>query len=326
MILNNFLERVLPRRFFQFYFTCITRLQTRYYILTGCFLPTGYYLPEDFWDPWPEILKEKKKSEFSTLIKKIFPKCKELAEIFFYLYELRESKSKNFLSEYTSILGEISFLHCSSYSYKQWQFLKTISAALCLYKLSYICRQKAIENSITNKKNDIPYFLALMEQEDYKSAWKVIKRMTLINANIKKILSSYYSLLVNKKPLEEKKDKYYEFIEDKDVYVMGPVFNEQASVPNNYITVRINYSLNKSIGMPNISYYNGGDGIKVVETGIINKLPQMYFCFKESKVITEINNRRAKKIDKLNRKYIFDLINMIYLNQDGSIKIEYKKK
>lgn len=46
----------------------------------------------------------------------------------------------------------------------------------------------------------------------------------------------------------------------------------------------------------------------------------------EEKVITEINNRQAKKIDKLNRKYIFDLINMIYLNQDGSIKIEYKKK
>ena len=46
----------------------------------------------------------------------------------------------------------------------------------------------------------------------------------------------------------------------------------------------------------------------------------------ERKVIKEINNRQAKKIDKLNRKYIFDLINMIYLNQDGSIKIEFKKK
>ena len=33
-----------------------------------------------------------------------------------------------------------------------------------------------------------------------------------------------------------------------------------------------------------------------------------------------------KKIDKLNRKYIFDLINMIYLNKDGSIKIELKNK
>ena len=33
-----------------------------------------------------------------------------------------------------------------------------------------------------------------------------------------------------------------------------------------------------------------------------------------------------KKIDKLNRKYIFDLINMIYLNQDGLIKIEFKRK
>ena len=43
-------------------------------------------------------------------------------------------------------------------------------------------------------------------------------------------------------------------------------------------------------------------------------------------VITEINNRQAKKIDKFNRKYIFDLINMIYLNKDGSIKIEFKRK
>lgn len=46
----------------------------------------------------------------------------------------------------------------------------------------------------------------------------------------------------------------------------------------------------------------------------------------EEKVITEINNRQDTKIDKLNRKYIFDLINMIYLNQDGSIKIEFKRK
>ena len=46
----------------------------------------------------------------------------------------------------------------------------------------------------------------------------------------------------------------------------------------------------------------------------------------EKKVITEINNRQDKKIDKLNRKYIFDLINMIYLNEDGSIKIEFKRK
>ena len=46
----------------------------------------------------------------------------------------------------------------------------------------------------------------------------------------------------------------------------------------------------------------------------------------EEKVITEINNRQAKKIDKLNRKYIFDLINMIYLNKDGSVKIEFKRK
>ena len=34
----------------------------------------------------------------------------------------------------------------------------------------------------------------------------------------------------------------------------------------------------------------------------------------EEKVITEISNRQTTKIDKLNRKYIFDLINMIYLN------------
>ena len=46
----------------------------------------------------------------------------------------------------------------------------------------------------------------------------------------------------------------------------------------------------------------------------------------EEKVITEISNRQAIKIDKLNRKYIFDLINMIYLNQDGLIDIKYKLK
>lgn len=46
----------------------------------------------------------------------------------------------------------------------------------------------------------------------------------------------------------------------------------------------------------------------------------------EKKVIKKINDRQAIKIDKLNRKYIFDLINMISLNKDGSIKIEFKRK
>lgn len=46
----------------------------------------------------------------------------------------------------------------------------------------------------------------------------------------------------------------------------------------------------------------------------------------EEKVSEEINNRRSIKIDKLNRKNIYDLINMIYLNKDGSIKIEFKMK
>ena len=46
----------------------------------------------------------------------------------------------------------------------------------------------------------------------------------------------------------------------------------------------------------------------------------------EKKVIKEINDRQAIKIDKLNRKYIYDLINMIYLNKDGLIDIKYKLK
>ena len=46
----------------------------------------------------------------------------------------------------------------------------------------------------------------------------------------------------------------------------------------------------------------------------------------EAKVLAEINNIQATPINKLNRKHIYDLINMIYLNNDGSIKIEYKRK
>ena len=46
----------------------------------------------------------------------------------------------------------------------------------------------------------------------------------------------------------------------------------------------------------------------------------------EEKVVTEINNFNKKKIKRLNRKNIYDLINMIYLNEDGSIKIEFKMK
>ena len=46
----------------------------------------------------------------------------------------------------------------------------------------------------------------------------------------------------------------------------------------------------------------------------------------EEKVITEISNRQKTKIYKLNRKYVYDIIKMIYLNKDGSTKIELKKK
>lgn len=46
----------------------------------------------------------------------------------------------------------------------------------------------------------------------------------------------------------------------------------------------------------------------------------------EEKVIMEINNIHNRKIGKLNRKYIYDLINMIYLNKDGLVNLELKKK
>ena len=46
----------------------------------------------------------------------------------------------------------------------------------------------------------------------------------------------------------------------------------------------------------------------------------------EEKVVTEINIFNKRKIKRLNRKNIYDLINMIYLNKDGSVKIEFKKK
>ena len=46
----------------------------------------------------------------------------------------------------------------------------------------------------------------------------------------------------------------------------------------------------------------------------------------EEKVVTKINIFNKRKIKRLNRKIIYDLINMIYLNHDGSIKIEYKRK
>ena len=41
-------------------------------------------------------------------------------------------------------------------------------------------------------------------------------------------------------------------------------------------------------------------------------------------MVNNIFNKR--KIKRLNRKNIYDLINMIYLNKDGSVKIEFKKK
>ena len=46
----------------------------------------------------------------------------------------------------------------------------------------------------------------------------------------------------------------------------------------------------------------------------------------KEKVVTEINNFNKKKIESLNRKIIYNLINMIYLNKDGSIKMEFKRK
>ena len=46
----------------------------------------------------------------------------------------------------------------------------------------------------------------------------------------------------------------------------------------------------------------------------------------EEKVVTEINIFNKRKIKRLNRKNIYDLINTIYLNKDGSIKIEFKMK
>lgn len=44
----------------------------------------------------------------------------------------------------------------------------------------------------------------------------------------------------------------------------------------------------------------------------------------EKNLIDEINNKQIAKIDKLNRKYINDLIYVIYIGKDDFIKVEYK--
>lgn len=45
----------------------------------------------------------------------------------------------------------------------------------------------------------------------------------------------------------------------------------------------------------------------------------------EKNLIDEINNKQIATIDKLSRKYINDLINVIYIEEDGSVMAEYKK-
>lgn len=44
----------------------------------------------------------------------------------------------------------------------------------------------------------------------------------------------------------------------------------------------------------------------------------------EKNLIDEINNKKIAKIDKLNRKYINYLINVIYIGKDDFIKVEYQ--
>ena len=211
-----------------------------------------------------------------------------------------------------------------TYAHKDiaFEFASAISPVFKLYLIKEFERLKEIESQ--NREWNVSMITGIIKNKVYTGDLIQQKRKRISFKNHKLIKTKEDELIITKNNhMDIISKEQFARVQDIIKHSVKVNSNNEYDIFSGYLKCKecdSNLTIRKS---KEYTYYACSSHVR--KRGCNNK-HTIRKDILEEKVITEINNRQAKKIDKLNRKYIFDLINMIYLNQDGSIKIEFKRK
>ena len=211
-----------------------------------------------------------------------------------------------------------------TYAHKDiaFEFASAISPVFKLYLIKEFERLKEIESQ--NREWNVSMITGIIKNKVYTGDLIQQKRKRISFKNHKLIKTKEDELIITKNNhMDIISKEQFARVQDIIKHSVKVNSNNEYDIFSGYLKCKecdSNLTIRKS---KEYTYYACSSHVR--KRGCNNK-HTIRKDFLEEKVITEINNRQDTKIDKLNRKYIFDLINMIYLNQDGSIKIEFKRK
>ena len=211
-----------------------------------------------------------------------------------------------------------------TYAHKDiaFEFASAISPVFKLYLIKEFERLKEIESQ--NREWNVSMITGIIKNKVYTGDLIQQKRKRISFKNHKLIKTKEDELIITKNNhMDIISKEQFARVQDIIKHSVKVNSNNEYDIFSGYLKCAecdSNLTIRKS---KEYTYYACSSHVR--KRGCNNK-HTIRKDFLEEKVITEINNRQDTKIDKLNRKYIFDLINMIYLNQDGSIKIEFKRK
>ena len=211
-----------------------------------------------------------------------------------------------------------------TYAHKDiaFEFASAISPVFKLYLIKEFERLKEIENQ--NREWNVSMITGIIKNKVYTGDLIQQKRKRISFKNHKLIKTKEDELIITKNNhMDIISKEQFARVQDIIKHSVKVNSNNEYDIFSGYLKCKecdSNLTIRKS---KEYTYYACSSHVR--KRGCNNK-HTIRKDILEEKVITEINNRQDTKIDKLNRKYIFDLINMIYLNQDGSIKIEFKRK
>lgn len=211
-----------------------------------------------------------------------------------------------------------------TYAHKDiaFEFASAISPVFKLYLIKEFERLKEIESQ--NREWNVSMITGIIKNKVYTGDLIQQKRKRISFKNHKLIKTKEDELIITKNNhMDIISKEQFARVQDIIKHSVKVNSNNEYDIFSGYLKCAecdSNLTIRKS---KEYTYYACSSHVR--KRGCNNK-HTIRKDFLEEKVITEINNRQGTKIDKLNRKYIFDLINMIYLNQDGSIKIEFKRK
>ena len=211
-----------------------------------------------------------------------------------------------------------------TYAHKDiaFEFASAISPVFKLYLIKEFERLKEIENQ--NREWNVSMITGIIKNKVYTGDLIQQKRKRISFKNHKLIKTKEDELIITKNNhMDIISKEQFARVQDIIKHSVKVNSNNEYDIFSGYLKCAecdSNLTIRKS---KEYTYYACSSHVR--KRGCNNK-HTIRKDFLEEKVITEINNRQDTKIDKLNRKYIFYLINMIYLNQDGSIKIEFKRK